>query len=204
MTTIYLTRHGETEWNLAHKFQGKLDSPLTEVGKQQAEWLSDRLKDVEFTAIYSSSSGRAFNTAEIVRGQRDMTIEAREELMEISLGPWEGRDIKGIEDDNDPNYHYFWNQPELYEPTSGESFQEVIERSYQVLKEIKEKHEGNVLVVSHGIVLKSILCAIEKKPLAELWEGPFMKQTSLTLLEGTEDGFKIVFAGDTSHHREFD
>ena len=57
-------------------------------------------------------------------------------------------------------------------------------------------------MVSHGIVLKSILAAIARKPLSELWEGPFMKQTSLTLLESTEDGFKIVFAGDTSHHKE--
>lgn len=199
MTRIYLTRHGETEWNLAHKFQGKLDSPLTEVGKQQAEWLSERLKDVEFTAIYSSPSGRAFKTAEIVRGQREMAIKAKEELMEMSLGTWEGREIKGIEADNDPNYDYFWHHPDLYEPTTGEGFQEVIERSYKVLQEIRDSHEGNVLVVSHGIVLKSILCVVEKKPLSELWKGAFMKQTSLTLLEGTEDGFEIVFAGDTSH-----
>ena len=119
MTTIYLTRHGETEWNLAHRFQGKLDSPLTDKGKQQAEWLSERLRDIEFNAIYASCSGRALDTAKIIRGNRQMPIVTKEELMEIGLGEWEGREIKGIEDDGDQNYHYFWHEPHLYQPSRG-------------------------------------------------------------------------------------
>lgn len=202
MTTIYLTRHGETEWNLAHRFQGQLDSPLTEKGRMQASWLGERLADVEFSAIYSSSSNRALDTAKIVRGQRDMPIEPRAELMEIMLGKWEGREIQGIEVDDKQNFKYFWNQPHLYKPEVGETFEDVINRSYKILEEIKEKHEGNVLVVCHGIVLKSILCAVEKKPIKELWKGPFMVQTSLTILEATTDGFDIIKAGDTSHHKE--
>lgn len=202
MTRIYLTRHGETEWNLAHRFQGKLDSPLTEKGKLQAQWLRERLKSVEFNAIYSSASGRALDTAKIIRGDRKMPIVTEEALMEISLGAWEGREIQGIQDDGDKNYHYFWHEPHLYKPIVGETFEEVITRSYKVLEKIKKSHTGNVLVVSHGIVLKSILAAIAKKPLSELWEGPFMKQTSLTLLESTDDGFELIFAGDTAHHKE--
>lgn len=204
MTTIYLTRHGETEWNLDHRFQGKKDSPLTTTGRQQAEWLYDRLKDVDFTAIYSSCSNRALETAKIVRGHRQMTIETREELMEIGLGSWEGRAIQSIEKDDPDNYHDFWHAPENYRSDEGESFQDLIDRTIKVLEEIKHRHTGNVLVVSHGIVLKSILCAIEKKSLKDLWEGPFMKQTSLTKVLGTINGFEIVFSGDTSHYREFD
>jgi len=204
MTTIYLTRHGETEWNLAHRFQGQLDSPLTEKGRLQASWLGERLEEVTFSAIYSSSSNRALDTAKIVRGQRQMTIETRPDLREIMLGKWEGRIIQGIEEDDTENYNYFWKKPHLYQPEVGETFEDVINRSYKVLEEIKEKHEGNVLVVSHGIVLKSILCAIEKKPIRELWKGPFMVQTSLTILESTDQGFDIIKAGDTSHHRSFE
>ncbi len=204
MTTIYLTRHGETEWNLAHRFQGQLDSPLTDTGKQQAEWLGDRLKDIKFNAIYASSSNRAYHTAEIVRGNREMSIESRAELMEIMLGSWQGREIRLIEQDDAQRYHHFWKQPHLYQPDQGETFEEVIKRSYGVLEEIKSKHQGNVLVVSHGIVLKSILCAVAKKPLKDLWKGPFMKQTSLTILEATDEGFDIIIEGDTSHHRQFD
>lgn len=204
MTTIYLTRHGETEWNLARRLQGQLDSPLTDKGKLQAEWLRDRLKDVEFNAIYSSSSNRALDTAHIVKGHREMPIEKREELREIMMGKWEGQKVKVIEKEDPTNFFNFWNKPELFVTDSGEDFDAVIERTYKILEEIKANHTGNVLVVSHGIVLKSLLCAVAKKPLSELWEGPFMKQTSLTILEAREDGFEIITAGDTSHHRGFE
>lgn len=204
MTTIYLTRHGETEWNLARRLQGQLDSPLTDKGKLQAEWLRDRLEDIEFSAIYSSCSNRALDTAHIVKGHRQMTIETRKELMEIMMGAWEGQKVQVIEKEDSTNFFNFWNKPELFETTAGETFDEVIERSYQVLEEIRSNHTGNVLVVSHGIVLKSLLCAIARKPLSKLWDGPFMKQTSLTIIEATDEGFEIITAGDTSHHREFD
>lgn len=204
MTTIYLTRHGETEWNLARRLQGQLDSPLTDKGKLQAEWLRDRLEDIEFSAIYSSCSNRALDTAHIVKGHRQMTIETRKELMEIMMGAWEGQKVQVIEKEDSTNFFNFWNKPELFETTAGETFDEVIERSYQVLEEIRSNHTGNVLVVSHGIVLKSLLCAIARKPLSKLWDGPFMKQTSLTIIEATDEGFEIITAGDTSHHREFE
>ena len=204
MTTIYLTRHGETEWNLARRLQGQLDSPLTDKGKLQAEWLRDRLEDIEFSAIYSSSSNRALDTAHIVKGQRQMTVETRKELMEIMMGSWEGQKVQVIEKEDPTNFFNFWNKPELFETTIGETFDDVIERSYQVLEDIKANHTGNVLVVSHGIVLKSLLCAIARKPLSELWDGPFMKQTSLTILEATNDGFDIILSGDISHHRGFE
>ncbi len=204
MTTIYLTRHGETEWNLAHRLQGQLDSPLTDKGKLQAEWLKNRLEDVEFSAIYSSCSDRAMDTAKIVKGQRQMPIECREELMEIMLGQWEGKKVQVIEKEDATNFFNFWNKPELFQPLEGEDFNDVIERSYKILEEIKRSHDGNVLVVTHGIVLKSLLCAVARKPLSELWEGPFMKQTSLSILESTDEGFEILTAGDISHHRGFE
>lgn len=204
MTTIYLTRHGETEWNLARRFQGQLDSPLTERGRLQAEWLQDRLKTIEFSAIYSSCSNRAFDTAKIVRGHRTMPIETRKELMEIMLGNWEGKSIPGIEVDEPEKFHHFWEAPHLYQTETGESFEEVMERSYKVLEEIRSNHTGNVLVVSHGIVLKSLLCRLGGKPLNELWDGAFMKQTSLTIVECDENGYKIVMEGDTSHHKVYE
>ncbi|WP_235206697.1 histidine phosphatase family protein [Paenibacillus tyrfis] len=79
-TTMYLTRHGQTEWNSKKKMQGHLDSPLTDYGMQQAEWLKERLENVHFDAIYSSSSPRAFNTARIVSGNHPVQIKSQRSI----------------------------------------------------------------------------------------------------------------------------
>jgi len=73
-TTLYLARHGETLWNVEGRLQGHLDSPLTEVGKRQAGWLRRSLESIPFDAIYTSPSGRAYHTAEILRGDRNVDI----------------------------------------------------------------------------------------------------------------------------------
>ncbi|EQB85893.1 hypothetical protein M918_16965 [Clostridium sp. BL8] len=74
MTRLYITRHGETLWNTEGRMQGWNDSPLTDLGIKQAEWLRDRIQDEKIDAIYSSPSNRAFKTAEIVRGGREIEI----------------------------------------------------------------------------------------------------------------------------------
>lgn len=65
-TTIYITRHGQTQWNVEKRMQGRQDSPLTEQGMRQAMWLRDALKHVDFDAMYASPSPRARRTAEIL------------------------------------------------------------------------------------------------------------------------------------------
>ncbi len=68
-TRIYLTRHGQTEWNLQKRMQGHKNSDLTSLGKEQAKALGLRMKDVELNAIYTSSLPRAMQTAELIRGK---------------------------------------------------------------------------------------------------------------------------------------
>lgn len=94
-TTIYLVRHGQTEWNVLHRFQGHMDSPLTKLGIQQAEWLGEALQHDPIDLIYSSTSNRAFHTAEIIRGNRDVAVTACDEFKEINLGVWEGQHRNG-------------------------------------------------------------------------------------------------------------
>lgn len=61
---------GETEWNTEGRMQGWNDSPLTKLGVNQAHWLYERLKDIDFNVIYSSPTGRAYKTAEILKGKK--------------------------------------------------------------------------------------------------------------------------------------
>ena len=96
-TTIYLTRHGQTEWNVQHRMQGHMDSALTSIGLQQAEWLSQGMRSVQLDAIYTSPSPRALRTAEIMRGERSTYLNLSDAFKEIGMGVWEGSDSAELE-----------------------------------------------------------------------------------------------------------
>lgn len=202
MTTLYITRHGETIWNTEGRMQGWNDSPLTDLGITQAEWLKERIKDVKIDAIYSSPSNRAFNTAKIVRGNRDIEIVKHEGLREIGLGQWEGLNQAEIKADNEEQHYNFWNAPHLYIPVAkGESFQDLVDRVTPVIKEIVGNHENeNVLIVTHTVTLKAIMTVLNNQPIADIWQPPFIKQTSLTVIEFDKEDFNILMHGDASHH----
>jgi broad specificity phosphatase PhoE len=203
MTTLYVTRHGETEWNTEGRMQGWNDSPLTNLGINQAHWLHERLKDIDFNAIYSSPAGRAYKTAEILKGERNIEIVAHNALKEINLSEWEGLDQKNIKDKDEEQFYNFWNAPHLYKPLSGEDFVELQHRVISGIKEIVKGHKDEtVLIVTHTMTLKALMASLKNKPISTIWDPPFIKQTSLTVIEIDDDKINIEMYADASHHKE--
>ncbi len=201
MLKIYLTRHGETEWNTKHRLQGKQDSNLTELGVRQAHQLAKRLENITFNAIYSSSSGRAANTAQILKGDRELRVNLRDELMEIHLADWEGKDKDEIETLYPQATHDFWYQPHLYQREEGETFYDVQNRAVACLDEIVQEHvEGNILVVTHAVVIKALLTYFEKREMKTLWSEPYIRQTSLSIIELCKGNYNVSLSGDISHY----
>jgi len=202
MTKLYLTRHGETLWNTEGRMQGWNDSPLTELGIKQAEWLKERIKDLKIDAIYSSPSGRAYNTAEIIKGNRELQVIKHDAFREIKLGEWEGLDQEEIKALDKEQHYNFWNAPHLFKPSSNaETFEQLRDRVTPVIMDIVDKHKGeNVLIVTHTMTLKAFMTAIENKPVENIWDPPFIKQTSLTAIDFKENEFEILMHGDASHH----
>ena len=88
-TTIYLTRHGQTLWNLEKRLQGRGNSPLTEDGIERAKELRDRLKNIHIDIIYSSPIERAFETAKIIKGDKDVEIITDDGFMEMCFGDYD-------------------------------------------------------------------------------------------------------------------
>lgn len=203
MTKLYITRHGETEWNDKGLMQGWQNSPLTELGKKQALWLGERIKDLEIDVIYSSPLGRAYNTAELIRGNRDIEIIIHDDLKEMKMGIIEGLNQEEIRAINEENHYNFWNVPSKYiKVEEGENFQEIVDRSFKAIKEILEKEKGKkILIVTHAITLKAYLCALEKRDIDTLWDPPFIKQTSLTEINFKEDGYEIPLRACIKHHK---
>lgn len=202
-TILYLTRHGQTEWNVEQRMQGHKDSPLTSLGVLQAEWLQQRLKPIHFDAVYSSSSLRALRTAQIAAGSNHVTIKPIDELKEINMGLWEGQRIDFIQKHYAQEYFDFFNQPHLYKPTgSGETYKELINRVIPAIDSILSEHKGQkVLIVTHRLTLKTIMGHYGNKELNELSTLPDIESTSLSRISVKENVPSIEMYGDTSHYQ---
>ncbi len=203
-TVVYLTRHGQTEWNVVRRMQGYQDSPLTELGILQATWLRDAMLDVDLAALYASTSQRAVKTAEIIRAQRPLEIITYDAFREIDMGDWEGKTIDEIQQMDAQGLDTFWRKPTEYVPTnSGESFHDLQNRVIPVLDEIIARNlDRTIMIVSHGITLKLMLTHLEQRPLAKLWDPPFIQPTALSKVVIEDSVTTLELNGDTTHYRE--
>ena len=147
---ILLVRHGETEWNVAGRFQGRRDSPLTARGTSQAEACGRRLAVMadDVDAMFASPLGRARQTASIIRSFANLPeTHWDERLAEVSVGSWEGLTHIDIDAqwpevlDGTTPFDWFFRSPD------GESYDAAMDRVGRWLGDI----EGVVVAVSHGL-----------------------------------------------------
>lgn len=200
---IYFIRHGETLWNTLKIFQGASDSPLTELGISQAEKLSKRLKDVEFTDFYSSPMGRTIQTSRIVMGDRKQELKFIDEFREISMGDMEGVPRQEFEERYPKQFVDFFTNPTEYDPTvyNGENYYQVIERVRKGLEKLLSYHkEGDrVAVVTHGVTLKALFHIITGETMDELAASKVPQNTSLSIVEYKNGKFNVKLFSDTAH-----
>lgn len=202
MLTIYLTRHGETEWNTQNRLQGWKNSPLTDKGIKGAQLLGERLSNIDFNVIYTSPSERAFQTANYIRSGRDIPVLTDENLKEMSYGDWEGKTRNELKQKFKKEFYNFSNDLNLYNHQShkGESLTDIKQRVEDVLKRIHaENTSGNILIVTHGVTLKIILACTMDVPIEKIWNSPFIHNTSLTVFHWNGERYKFDMIGDTSH-----
>ncbi len=199
---LYITRHGQTEWNIENRLQGWRDSNLTEKGIEDAVNLSERLKDVDFTHIYTSTQKRAIETAKILRRKRDIKIIELDELKEIGFGEWEGIEKEELLTTHKDQFDIFLNKAHLYRPShNAESYQEIYRRVESSLDRILKSKGENILIVSHGVTIKIMTSIIKGIPLEELHTIFVQRGTALNICEVKEDNIKFIVEGDTSHVR---
>lgn len=198
---IYITRHGETNWNKEGRMQGTKNSLLTAKGVEDAKKLRRRLEPIEFSRIYASPLGRAMETAEILKGDRQIPIEKVPLFMEMNFGEWEGKTKEELERRYEKEYYNFWNLPESYQSSYGETYRDVIKRVDKGLREITANAAENetALLVTHAVVIKSIYHIIKGLPVNKFWDPPFMYGTNLTVLQVKGIRRTFLLEGDISH-----
>lgn len=150
---LYLMRHGQTLFNVRRKIQGWCDSPLTELGKQQALAAKECLKDVSFDHYYSSTSERCCDTIELI--VENQSYKRLKGLKERNFGIFEGES-----EDLNPHFDDF-SYDDLFPHYGGERKEDVQKRLKETLTEVmkKENHQ-TVLAVSHAGACASFLSTV--------------------------------------------
>ena len=151
---LYVVRHGQTDWNLSEKVQGRTDIELNQTGIEQAKQAKENLSEIDFDLVISSPLKRTRKTAEIINEDRHMPLIFDERLMERGFGDVEGTTpsktgvFKGVN---------IWNYNENINYKNVEPIVEMCNRVWSFLDEIKEKYsEKNVLLVTHGGTMRII------------------------------------------------
>ncbi len=203
-TTVFIVRHGQTEWNLLGKMQGHQDSSLTLNGERQGDLLGKVLATVPLAAIYSSTSRRALHTAELIAGERKIPLIQTEDLQEIHLGAWEGKTKEEVQLADPEQYHYFWNSPADFQAAGSETFASAENRAKRALERVISAHHGEaVLLVTHSVIVKLLMAYFEQRPLQELWLDPYIHPGSLCKIDVSADGrSEILLHADINHLSE--
>jgi broad specificity phosphatase PhoE len=151
---IYLARHGQTNWNAAHRLQGSIDTHLDSTGRAQAAALARRLAGVRLDAVYSSRLSRSRETAAIVHGR--LAIDSLAELNERRLGKFQGF-VQGSDSARSAEFDRRKNAPDD-DLDGGETLDQLEVRVTTALDRIRRRHPtGDVLIVGHGLTNTVIL-----------------------------------------------
>ena len=170
---IFLIRHGETSWNKEGRFQGQIDIPLNENGKNQAKKTFEYLRNISFSKAFSSSMNRPYETARIIiQNNKDLKIEKIDSLIEINHGLWEGKleiEIKEKWPSLLKNWH---EKPEEVIMPEGESIKDVSKRSIKAFNKIclSQKDNDLTLLVAHDAVNKTLICNILGMNDSNIWK----------------------------------
>lgn len=150
---IFMVRHGETDWNLYKRIQGKTDIELNSNGVSQAKVIAEKLVEANIDVIVASPLKRAKKTAEIIGERIKCPVIYEDDLIERNYGEFEGRPRE------DFDFYGFWSYDKNLNGNGVENIRDFFDRVYRVLDKIKLKYNGkNVLLVTHGGVVRVVNC----------------------------------------------
>lgn len=170
--TLYLVRHGDSRQDQVKRYIGQTDLPLNSVGRVQIRTLQKTLDEIDFARIYSSDLCRCLETARIIARPIGKNIRTVPSLREISLGEWEGQPMASIRERFPVEYTRRGREIVDFVPPSGESFRDLQLRVVPAFLEIISRAIGNILLVAHAGVNRTILCHVLGLSLDELFRLP--------------------------------
>ena len=192
---IYMIRHGQTDWNKKNLLQGRSDIRLNEEGRKMAEKAACELKDVDFFRIYSSPLMRAYETAEIIRGDRDIPVICDERIIEMSFGDYEGKYYNKNHMDPDDGIYNFFFKPECYTAKNGEVIKDIKERTADFLRDITSDDQlknKNILVSAHGAAIAAMMSYVKNRKDEDFWKDGVAGNCAVIVLEADDTGIRVT------------
>ncbi|MDD2922838.1 MAG: alpha-ribazole phosphatase [Anaerolineales bacterium] len=201
---LLLTRHGETDFNLARRYQGQSDVPLNQTGIRQAAQIAKRLARENINAIYSSDLSRAADTAKWIADSQPQfsTLQMDSRWRELSFGDWEGCTHEEMNEGWHDLVMQWYADPANNSTPNGETLTQLAARVQSALDELQNKHKDEtVLVVAHSGTIQALLCLALGVDLNRYWKFR-VSQASLTVLNFYEDKAILNLFNDVSHLQE--
>ncbi|MEW6085757.1 MAG: alpha-ribazole phosphatase [Chloroflexota bacterium] len=196
---ILLIRHGQTDWNLNHRFQGHSDVPLNETGRRQAGQLAERLTSFNFDAVYSSDLSRAQETAEIIAVSHQLPVTTDLRWRELSFGKWEGLMYPEIQLEARDLLAQWETDPEHIPPPDGETLGQLAARVGFGMSALLAKHEQDtVVLVAHGGSLQVLICLALRLSPSNYWKFS-LSPASISEIACHPAGAILNSLNDTNH-----
>ena len=199
MTRVYLVRHGTTEWNKEEIFRGRVDCKLNDTGLAEACALEGYFRDVVMDSIYSSPLSRAVETAQAVAVPKGLTVIPDPAFIDMDYGEWQGLPLEKVEERYADLYRLWRERPQDVTFPGGENLSLVRARAWEGLGRVIRENPGKtVLVVSHRVVTKVMICAALGLDDSHFWQ---IKQdtAAVNCFEYTGKTFISSLINDTCH-----
>jgi broad specificity phosphatase PhoE len=201
MTELILARHGETEWNVGKIFRGRADVNLDAVGVKQADLLGKYLGNCRLEAVYSSPLKRALDTATIVARYQKVGVHTAEDIIDLDYGEWQSLSEQQVERLYPALLKEWHNSPHKVRIPGGESLEDVRGRVIELVNDVLSRHQGRILLVSHRVVLKVLICSLLGLDDSHFWNIS-QDVCGITVFNYVDGRFVLTRHNDTSHLRE--
>jgi len=197
---LILVRHGETDFNRADVFRGRVDLPLNERGRMQARAAADYLAADSLEAFYSSPMQRAMETAAAIALPYGSEASALEYFIDVDYGQWSGKSIDEIRATWPQEFSIWADDPDETTFPDGEAVRAVRARLEEGLEWLASEIDGRGLLVGHKLINRIILCIVLGLPTTGIWR---LEQSNgaINIIDRGEQGWVLRRLNDTSHLR---
>ncbi len=197
MKRLILIRPGETSWNRFGRWQGWVNVPLNEHGRQQARRLARHIRSIGVNMLYSSDLRRAAETAAILAESLGFAPIYDARLRERHIGNWQGLTMDEIVDWYPEEYQAFLKNVDGFQVPGGESRAEVRARALAALDDIQGRGGSTVAVVSHTTAIHILLAKLLDDE--SMFSLPLSNMSVTTIAQNADGQWKMIAANDVLH-----
>lgn len=197
---LILVRHGTTIWNSEGKYQGEIDVPLSDRGRQEVKRVAERLQDEDIKAVYSSHLIRARETAEIIARPHGLPVKVIREIGEINFGEWEGLTAQEIKEKfGEETYRIWLEDPANADISGGGRLLEFAERVVRGFNQVVQAHqEDTVVMATHGGALMVLGCHLHGEDLT-CFRKYYHQNAAISVVEVEGDVFRFQHLNCQEH-----